>query len=242
MPTQRTGFVALFDALGTKGAWKTRPMPEIIEERDEFESLAQAWASAEGQQLYKKVIPGATGQPTPNFELRLESFSDSFILTYWSDEPPRQQVNHLGNELIGMFDFAITKRLLFRGAIAYGSFCQGKRSLVGPAVDEAYDWAASASWAGILSTPTARKAISDAIPAGQSDLQGEFAWWPVPLSDKSTLDTWTLWWPRTGKRKMLVDIFLDPPVAKDVEVKMANTLKFYDWATKQFPVGVAGEP
>jgi hypothetical protein len=217
-------------------------MPEIIAERDEFEALAQAWASDQGQQLYKEIIPMAKGKPAPEFGFRIESFSDSFILTYWSNEPPRQQVNHLGNEMIGMFDFGITKHLLFRGAIAYGAFCQGSRSLVGPAVDEAYEWAGLASWAGILCTPSARRAICDVAPGGEKDLQGEFGWWSVPLSDRSTVDTWALWWPRTGKRKMLVDLFLDPPVPRDVETKMGNTLKFYDWATKLFNVGVAGEP
>ena len=217
-------------------------MAEIIKERDEFDTLAQASASAPGQHLYKEIIPSATGQPTPEFDFRIESFSDSFILTFWSNELPRQQVNHLANELIGMYDFGIAKRLLFRGAISYGAFCQGTRSLVGPAVDEAYEWSGLATWAGILCTPSARKVVSDAAPGREKDLQGEFAWWPVPLSDKSTVDTWTLWWPRTGKRRLLVDLFLDSPVPRDVETKMANTLKFYDWATKQFAVGVAGEP
>jgi hypothetical protein len=242
VPVERSGFVALFDALGTRGAWKSRPMAEIITERDEFETLAQASASAQGQQLYKEIIPNATGLPAPDFGFRLESFSDSFILTFWSTEPPRQMINHLANELIGMYDFGIVKRLLFRGAISYGAFCQGTRSLVGPAVDEAYAWSGLARWAGILCTPTARKVITDAAPGGKKDLQGEFAWWPVPLAGGSAVDTWALWWPRTGKRKSLVELFLDPPVSTEVENKMANTLKFYDWATEQFAVGVAGEP
>jgi hypothetical protein len=215
-------------------------MTEIVAERDDFEALAQAWSR--NQQLYREEIPASTGQPAPTFGFRLESFSDRFILTYWSDEPPRQQVNHLANEIVGMFDYGITKHLLFRGAISYGSFCQGSRSLVGPAVDEAYEWSNIAGWAGILCSPSARKAIDDRAQAGDRDLKGEFAKWSVPLSDGGTIDTWVVWWPRTGKRKQLIDLFLDPPVSRSVERKMTNTLKFCDWATKEFPVGVKDEP
>jgi len=218
-------------------------MTEIVAKRDAFEQLAQAWASEQGQELWNKIIPTAQGEPPPESALRLESFSDSFILTFWSDEPAPRQVNRLGNDLIAMFLYGIDQGMLFRGAMAYGPFCQGTRSLVGPAVDEAYEWSGLASWAGILCAPSARKAIDDAIPeAERRALQGDWARWPVPLADRSTFDTWVLWWPRTGKRNAVSDLFLVPPTPRDVETKMSNTLKFYDWAVGLFKVGVKDEP
>ena len=215
-------------------------MPEIIEEREDFNNLAQAWAS--DNDLYGKIIPAATGEAPPSILKRLESFSDSFIFTYASSEQPKRQINHLGNELVAMFDYGITKRLLFRGAIAHGDFCQGSRSLVGPAVDEAYEWSDQANWAGILCSPSAREFIDQQYSRDALELSGDFGRWEVPIKGRPPLDTWVVWWPRTGKRNAIKKIFLEPPVSSDVELKMAATLKFYDWATGLFPVGVKGEP
>ncbi len=226
MPTARTGFVALLDALGTKGVWLGRALEEVVAERDAFLELAQTMAR--DQSLYLKVIPAAQGRAEPSIDSHFDSFSDSFVLTLWSDEPARILVNQFANQLIEIYYMAIEKGMLLRGAIAYGPYCHGTKSLIGPAVDEADLWSHVGEWAGVICSPTASSQIAAIAGSDEVGLDAEFTHWSVPTTAGKALSTWVLDWPRHGQRPKIEGHFLRPPVRPEVDVKRRNTLDFYD--------------
>jgi hypothetical protein len=144
---------------------------------------------------------------------------------------------------------SLAKGILFRGAVALGTFYvdDGSNTVMGQAVTDAAAWYAAADWIGIHATPHATLAIERLLDEGQDSLEHVLVDYDVPLKGQQTLRLKAINWP-----KIFVVAHLAPPggpenprakclwlltkhrFPKGAELKHFNALAFFDYCIGQW--------
>lgn len=245
---RKTGVVVILDILGTRGVTSRMDPEHAMELRRQL--FASARASVEGPRLggggifgyivslvavLQKLLqtPGDPGKENR----RIIVFSDSLILTAWSDDEPEFVLVWMGYVVCQILTTAIKLGVLMRGAAAFGDFFEDEFGIVGPAVDDAAEWENLADWGGLILTP----ATGYRYEACREKLSANFNWrgdpylsYEVPLIRKLsevTLPVCRLWaanWTEKTDsfRSEVVEAFSKNPILPVAETKYRNTLEF----------------
>ena len=232
-----TGFVALLDALGTKGVW-SRPEGTNFPERLHALILDARSFDPTGRGLESSFIPlGAPGEKI-DATTHVAALSDTIVLTYAVSRTGPLALRLFSVCLVYLFRQALQRGILLRGAAAHGRFLASGEVFIGPAVDEAACWYDRADWAGVLATPSLATLLDDWGDPERASVPC-FVPYPVPLKpivnqrdDCSSTNElgWALGWSSTSmQRGELVSAFGSKVDSPSVQRKLANTLAFHDY-------------
>lgn len=245
---KKTGVVAILDILGTRGVTSRMEPEHAMELRRQLFSSARA--SVEGPRLggggllapilsliavVHKLLqtPGDPGKENRRFLV----FSDSLILTAWSDEAPEFVLAWMGYVVCQILATAIKLGVLVRGAAAFGDFYEDEFGIVGPAVDDAAEWENLADWGGLILTP----ATGYRYESSREQLSTDFNWrgdpylqYDVPLvrkladSSPPVCKLWAAnWTEKTDSfQQEVIEAFSRSPIFPIAESKYRNTLEF----------------
>ena len=144
-PTMQRGAVAVLDALGFKGIWKSRKPENIVA------SLKTAASYAKAEATPGPV--GAGGLSVRDVESKVRVFSDTVVIAVSCSPLPEEQTSPLSPEetavavsvqlACSMASRFVGKAsglyppLVYRGAVSADDFVIEEEFLLGPAVDEA---------------------------------------------------------------------------------------------------------
>lgn len=237
-----SGFVCIMDALGTKGIWRQYVTEDLIEK---LESMKRNFEECYSDQV-DDVKPD---------RLKFQLFSDTVIITYdiTPEDLRRRQIDPLMLMLyfswliVHPFCACLKEGLFLRGAIAQGEFYRGENIIVGPAIDDAYEYYEKARWIGVTCTPSASHSAGYAMALAKKWKKEEriyFAEYLVPMKDGPKISLMALDWPRHFKEEGSLDPKTDdslqirriltstpiPPAALDI---YENTFAFCDESFKR---------
>jgi hypothetical protein len=154
------GVVIFLDALGVKGLGTLKSC-EFIKKRSDF--------LEEIQYIHKKrtaEFKQELGVELSDLDIAL--FQDSIIISWEGPEPQQHsELYHFsffqkaGQFLIDAISEAILRDLFFRGAMSHGEYVVNisnkNVTIIGPAVDDAYNYYEIADWVGVIQTPNFQK-------------------------------------------------------------------------------------
>lgn len=212
----------LFDALGTKNAGITKPIKHIVYLRH-LEFIIES-AIKDINDLYA----GTAGS-----NARTTIFSDSVFISTSFDSKSRAYNNlkDLSVVLANIFNQAIKREILWRGAVSYGNYFRSDKGnlLVGEPVNEVYEYEKKQQWIGMAACPSVQEIITS------SETKSPFIKYDVPLTKGVDTKGYALDWftPRNLERQTKTKQMLEAKLkqaeeADDVTVplKIRNTLNF----------------
>ena len=229
------GFIVILDALGTQGIWAVDNPQHVLNRRLRLKDFINASFVNFKVTTSLGKDSKTTSRKMGDVRLHVQFLSDTVIVSI----VPSSNVDKMVlladiASLVGpLFTEAIRDGVLYRGAISAGKFYSSEDILIGPAVDEAADWAYRGDWAGIMLTPSAHRIVRETVANHKQHVFG-LVHWDVPVKSASGQSSilpgsfvvaWPLWAQRI--RSELDSLFLRPPVPLDVEIKHRNTIRFY---------------
>lgn len=235
-PPPSRGYVAIADILGSRGVRVRRSLPEEFVRRIQMVRFVRGLP---GNISVQAVGPNGLAPAPPNrVDIRCFTFSDTYIITAVPALPDPVSLAYVGVTLHALFRVAVQNHQLLRGAVSFGEFGLKEEGpiLLGPAVDEAAEWADLGDWAGIIATPSADREIRRCRVVGGADFDSRFDPYPIPLRSRAGGPTTfesglALAWPNAyseSDREHLDALFVESPVDLGVAMKRENTLRFYD--------------
>lgn len=235
----KRGFVALLDALGTKGVWEGGGAADYAERLQALVTDARSFDPSGDGMRSSVYAPGVRFDA----EVRVSALSDTIFLGYSVSEPMPHAVVLFAVHLAFVFQKALERHILLRGAAAFGYMRARGGVFMGPAVDDAAGRYECGDWAGIMAAPTLVSALDgwrEAIPRSAVT----FTPYMVPIKDKrrrtrSRESGWAFTWPspqhidRARLESLFVTGSTDPALLDDIAHKRVHTLEFYDhWVTE----------
>jgi hypothetical protein len=176
------------------------------------------------------------------------TFNDTVLILYRTEQQVTARDVKRFFTLLRKFTVdSLVNRVLFRGAIAIGSFYvnEGTNTVMGPAVTDAAAWYDRAEWIGIHATPHATIAIDSLEDYDPDDLKWVILNYEVPMKDMPALQLKVVNWPKAffvgdltpcaegeSPACMVRALLAKHAVPKGTEAKYFNTLEFFDSATK----------
>jgi hypothetical protein len=225
-----TGVVAVLDALGFKGIWARRTIPEVLGKlRD-----------ARSTELSIPATPGSVaGRSVPPLELRF--LSDTVVLAApMADVGPQAEpsvisvsradaLTHVIIRTAGfmtrMLRFTGGRPIAYRGALSFGEFAIEQEFLIGEAIDEAVEAERLAEGAFVWLCPSASALMAH---TSQPLELGRLMPYRVPLKEGRSIDTYVVlpFIPEIigaeDARRALADVFDSHRI--DLVIKYQNTL------------------
>lgn len=197
MNTEKYGFVAMLDVLGTSKCDIKLTKILVRRIRYIYNQLRQiAWKIAGESML--------NGMP------RMVTYSD-FILFSWEirdSEQWRTDEDYKSRCFFGFVEwlretiyYGLLQGLLWRGAMSVGEYVEDSTTLLGPAVFDVADWYEKADWVGAIVTPSCQsyigsvKAVSMHSPIRPIVSQECYIEYEVPLKNGGKEKLWAISWP-----------------------------------------------
>jgi hypothetical protein len=184
----RFGAVCIMDALGFKGIWRRRSVPDTLQTLAHLKDTGGRHME-KGQECADMLSLYFGDLVAP--DLRLRMFSDTIIVTATvgkpGEEPDPWGIEYTLAVVAGASQNLIAAAakdpnpIAFRGCIAVGQLCMDGEFLIGPAVDEAAEWHEQADAAVVWLTPSALIAKEHHDMTDFRSLQGLTFEWDVPL-------------------------------------------------------------
>jgi len=238
-PDVRTGVVLMVDALGMRDVVTPSELGETVRAWNSAFNLL--WGSLEGvprrggggMASVAATDPPGIGAPTTG-NSRVVGFSDTVIVTDWESVEPGQLIEMIAASLVFPFSEAVKSRLLFRGAIGYGTFVQDQTLALGEAVQQVAPWYDASDWAGVFLSPEANAELNGWLARG--GVTHALIEYDVPLSAPCPhvpavhISTRAVVWPRSGfvDRNQLEATLKARKTDVVAPRKYANTLKFFE--------------
>ena len=173
------------------------------------------------------------------------TFNDTILIAYntHGQQPTPRQIRTFFIILRRFFVESLSRNILFRGAIAIGTFYMDKKSntVMGQAVTDAAAWYDKADWIGIHATPKATLMIRQ---WGDSEIKRFLMRdYDVPLKGGGVLQVMAVNWPhsflvdpkRSSQRATqdFLKLFCEHHIPFGTEPKYYNTLDFFRAITKE---------
>ncbi len=233
------GVVTFLDILGWKGIWQRKikkPMDLLDEIIEYFLIGLEYWKAEYGRNIGRTDIVNISDTFAIFSELQslpitgLEGLQGNLTVDNKSEKESIELHGFLCKMgLIRSIELGIP----LRGATSIGKFIFKDNRFVGEAVDEAADWYEATDWIGVHMTPTASFRFREAtywLPYTPPFNKG-------PKWETNCLDWIQGWYPDEAdinKRKQkLKDAFMEMgPIGPDIVGKFTNTLKFFDYCTR----------
>jgi hypothetical protein len=236
------GIVAVLDALGVS-SYSIDEARKFISQKDqlleELKKLEPEFTAIAKQFL---LIPGEDVSP-PNITV----FGDTLVLD-WNTQTVDKSVKLFPIVALYLQHIVVKGMLngiLFRGAISIGEYLSdGKSTILGPAMSDAYSWSEETDWFGVIFTPHFRMVLGYMLENTALTVKTEN--WCVLYSEvpfhNAKKEFFVISWPAlvlavpTGDSITsyagLCKILSNKPIPKGTESKYENTLVFFKWYEK----------
>lgn len=237
-PSQpENGIVAILDALGA-ASYGDAEVKRFIDSRQVVLRLLTEKAGDVFGDIRANMITTFT-------------FNDTVlvILRTGDDEPRLKQISDFFTVMRKFLVDSLAHRILFRGAIAIGTFYVNDKTntVMGQAVTDAAAWYDKADWIGLHATPRANLVIQRWLDHNDRTKGHVMLDYDVPLKEGSLVLTKVVNWPKvffvdsispcepgTNRKEKLLEFLTRHPVPLGTESKFYNTIAFFDHAVKQF--------
>ena len=173
------------------------------------------------------------------------TFNDTivFALTAEKTEPTIVEASAFFRLLRKFMIDSLQNGILFRGAIAMGSFYahQETNTIMGEAVTDAAAWYAEADWVGIYATPRSTIRLNGLLEQEQKKREQVMVDFHVPMKDGSSKQLKVVNWPkalfvpelvsereRRVPRSTVLSWFARRPVPRGAEGKCFNAIAFFE--------------
>jgi hypothetical protein len=222
------GLVAILDALGA-ASYSDDDIERFLSSREIILALLEAKAD------------DVLGEIKAN-RLSTFTFNDTVLILYRTERTTTIRDVRLFFALLRTFVVdSLVHRVLFRGAIAIGSFYANDDSntVMGEAVTDAASWYDRADWIGVHATPHASVLI-EALSQGAS-IDYAVLGYEVPMKEEPCLKLKVVNWPKVffvphltpcrdddEPRTTLLGLLSKHRVPKGTESKYSNTIAFFD--------------
>ena len=233
---KQNGIVAILDALGAA----TYTDPEIgrfLESRGKVLQLLDQ--NVEG-------MSGILGRQ----DMEVFTFNDTVLIVYKTDSrlPSLEEVISLFSVLRKFLVDSLSQNILFRGAVAIGTFYVdgNTNTVMGQAVTDAAAWYDKADWIGVHATPRASMTIQRWLERPDTRSAYVMLDYDVPLRDGKRVRVKAVNWPKVffvrnmtpcaggqPPREKLLELLSAHAVPIGTEQKFYNTLSFFDRAVKE---------
>lgn len=239
MVETKYGCVTLLDALGTCTASTEQTRAYLTALADIKEVISRFEVGDDGAQA-GRVVPEHPGD-----DFRIRFFGDSILITLPFDRerlnwvPIARMVSGVG----AVVATALSRRILFRGALAIGEYIESEDAVLGPAVLDAAHWYEMADMFGVIATPSAmfpiRRLLADPMavatwPAGAVEAMG--VPYAVPLKTGRSVSTNVADWTFSARvrselagrniEEWFFTMLQDALVSPEVEAKYRHSLEF----------------
>jgi len=240
------GIVAILDALGVS-SYSITEAQDFLSQKDllldEIINKTSPEIAAVVNQYMLKPEDGCEC-PSPDIAV----FGDTIILC-WATKTEDIAIKIFpGVSLIlqRIIAVGILRGILLRGAVSIGQYLgDGKSTILGPAISDAYSWSEEADWFGIILTPHFRLVLGYMLENDAFGVKTD-AWavlYPVPLHNKIK-EFFVIAWPAhflsfpipgggLTTYAGLCKLLSTKPVPKGTESKYENTLAFFKWYEKK---------
>jgi hypothetical protein len=233
---ERTGFVAILDALGA-ASYSDTEIRQFLESRRRVLSLLNSKAEA----VLGRLDAGRVSTYT---------FNDTVVIVYEVDEPISVEDTAAFGTVLRHFQVkSLANGILFRGSMSEGKFYsdEATNTIMGRAVSDAAAWYDKADWIGIAATPQATLLIRAREQQAGSDVGHVMIDYPVPMKDHTKLELRAVNWPKgfyvkglrpiTGDehpRAKCLELLARSGVPRGTETKYFNTVEFFDYCVKKW--------
>ena len=232
---QQQGLIAILDALGAASY-----------SRDQIDQFLNSRQLVIDELMGKAAILGIEAESVTTF-----TFNDTILIAYSTSTPATLTEVKLFGELLRRFDVrSLANGILFRGAIAIGSFHRldtATNTVMGDAVTDAAAWYDRTDWIGITATPQATLLIQALLESSGANLERLFVNYSVPLKNQQPVCLKAVNWPKAffvqgmtpagpgeKKRAKCLSLLVAHGVPKGTESKYFNTMAFFDHCAKLY--------
>lgn len=231
---EQQGLIAILDALGAAN-YSEPEIKQFLESRKRVLNLLGARA--------EKVLGDIDASRVTTF-----TFNDTVVVVYRTQEPASLSDVRAFCTLLRQFEInSLAHGILFRGAISIGSFYvdDATNTVMGRAVTDAAAWYDKADWISVTATPHATLLIRSLMEQGDDDLAHLMVDYPVPLTDRSSVNLKAVNWPKAfyvkglrpcakgeKPRAKCLALLAKQGVPKGAESKHFNSLAFFDHCVK----------
>jgi hypothetical protein len=234
---QKSGLVLMLDALGISSYSLDQSRSFIEDFRHLERELKKSKKNLNFYPFYK------------DFDFSL--FGDTIILCWplISDNKTKTKMNDLeifaivSEHIQIIFNWGLSHKILFRGAISCGDYIVDKNIILGPAIFDANNWCEVTDWFGIICTPKARFWLElkiEELGKKNADLSNAIAdyyiSYDVPLSkplDNEKVKNFLTFNPycQDNSDEPSLQTFLgwinEIPINKENERKITNSVQFF---------------
>ncbi len=227
---QQQGLVAILDALGAAD-YSDQEIARFLKSREVV------------LQLLDKKVEAVLGQIKAD-RMTTFTFNDTIVLVYQTEKAGTLDDVQAFCTLLRKFTIdSLVNRLLFRGAIAIGSFYVNDETntVMGSAVTDAAAWYDRADWIGIHATPRGTILIQSLLEQKRAGIDHLMVDYAVPLKDKSGTLLKAVNWPKAffvsnltpcglgeEPRARCLSLLAKHQVPAGTESKYFNTIAFFD--------------
>ena len=227
---QDRGLVAILDALGATD-YSEQEIARFLKSREVVLQLLNEKAEAVLGQIKADRVTSFT-------------FNDTVVLVYLTQKAATLNDVQAFCTLLRKFVIdSLVNRILFRGAIAIGSFYVNEKTntVMGPAVTDAAAWYDRADWIGIHATPQATILIQSLLEREGKGLDHLIVDYPVPLKDEPAPRLKAVNWPKAffvsnltpcaageDPRAKCLSLLAKHQVPTGTESKYFNAIAFFD--------------
>jgi hypothetical protein len=230
-PDKQNGMVAILDALGA-ASYGDQEIQTFLESRRKVLDLLDAKIEGKGNIVESTNIDVFT-------------FNDTVLISYKTNQRPPDllHIEHFFRILRKFFVDSLSNKILFRGAVAIGTFYVHDQSntVMGQAVTDAAAWYDKADWIGIQLTPKGSITVQHLLE--KKTTKGHFILdYDVPLKDAKTIRVKAVNWPRVffvsgitpcavgeKPREKLLELLSKHSIPLGTEKKFLNTIAFFDF-------------
>lgn len=238
------GIVAILDALGAASFGDTE-IQRFVESRQVVLDLFN--------QKAEDIFGDIRAQNLTTF-----TFNDTvlFLLRTGAQHPGFSQISDFFRIMRKFLVDSLAHRILFRGAIAIGTFYANDdtNTVMGEAVTDAAAWYDKAEWVGVHATPRATLVIRRRQEHENNTKENVFLDYAVPLKQGVTVLTKAVNWPKvffvnsispctdgTKPKEKLLAFLTRHQVPWGTENKFFNTIQFFDYVVKKQRLTRAGQ-
>lgn len=226
----------MLDGLGFKGIWERETPADVVKRWDTLtDRVLRAFPHSRLIAQHMTALYGDGFPKRLRWECRI--ISDTLIMTCETRGSPGPALAFALPAVLGALYEASIRDCgwLFRGAVSAGIYYEGRRALIGPAIDEAASWYQATNWAGVMLTQSAEKALMcfqrdwDTL-AGRGWVRTE-----IPLKNGHDLSGFALAWPArvSTQSAQVSQSFGSGNISREVTEKRRNTMRFFDEVARQ---------
>jgi hypothetical protein len=227
---KQNGIIIFLDILGIKGIWRRRNPFKVIQK---WQYLVRIYNN-----LSKDMLSAYSQSEIEKREMII--FSDTIIITI-PKIPTNNVLWGIASMLTSLFVHSSNDRLFIRGGLSSGVYYHSENMIIGPAIDEVYEYHKQIEWAGISTAPSLTKIIKQQEKRGKSE--HGYCPYDIPTKKGAERDGRALFWPPfdivTSENRTIESIIkteLKKNIEENAKNKLENTLRFIQYIKGKYKI------